>query len=444
MTDQDLHAILSIVQLSQTSGTLNKQAMLRSNASVPGFKELLRFIYNPYLMTGISEAKLKAAYADTTADDISIAAFLVYFSIPRTGNATDVSYMVEFIKQYEVECLQDVVLQIAARTFKTGVDVTTLNKVYGNTFIPKIGCMLGTQLNKAKNVKGPFIVTEKLDGIRRILCIDEHGAITVYSRSGIQDEGLQEIEAEAKYLPRNMMYDGELLAKGEFKDSIALRQATNSIANRKGIKTGLTFNVFDMVPLDEFKAGVSSENAYNRKIRLGATFNDKGIKYLRHDDYQRFLSAYNINTALEHIKVVPILGTIKNIAEATPIVEPIWKAGGEGIMLNTFDGFYETDKRTKTLLKIKKTESIALPIIGYLEGIGKNEGTLGSVIVDYKGYKVGVGSGFTDDQRNYVWANRGDLLHTVIELDTFGESTDKLGNISLNCAIFKRFSTIIE
>jgi len=81
---------------------------------------------------------------------------------------------------------------------------------------------------------------------------------------------------------------------------------------------------------------------------------------------------------------------MKKIAE---LVTPIWKRGGEGIMLNTMEGHYEI-KRSNSLLKVKYVESMDLKVVDIQEGTGKYEGMMGALVVDYKGYRVGVGSGF--------------------------------------------------
>jgi DNA ligase-1 len=62
---------------------------------------------------------------------------------------------------------------------------------------------------------------------------------------------------------------------------------------------------------------------------------------------------------------------------------------------------------------------------------------LGAFIVDYKGYRVGVGSGLSDSERKDFWQRKESLLGVKIEIDTFGETKNKDGSLSLNCAIYK-------
>ena len=164
---------------------------------------------------------------------------------------------------------------------------------------------------------------------------------------------------------------------------------------------------------------------------------DDSIQYLI-DDWWTALNCFGIHRELETIRPVPILGLAKNIKEVEPIVAEIWARGGEGVMLNTENGLYEI-KRSKELLKVKHTEEYVLEVLDIIEGTGKFEDMMGSLVVEYKGYKLGVGSGFTDAQRREIWNNPNAFLNRKIEIETFGESKNSLGEVSLNCPIFKRF-----
>lgn len=435
-----MNKIAEVIKLiGNTSSTNDKLYLLKKNENVPGLKEVLKFIYNPYCKTGISDKKLEKALAigGNPMQYIRGNEAIAYFKSHTTGSDADLVFARDFILSTPDEA-KWLAKAIVTQDLKIGVTATSLNKVYGKDFIPKIGCMLGTLYGDVgpTKTKWPCIVTEKLDGIRRIL-VKENGVVKCYSRSGHEDTGLIEITEEAKYLPDNTVYDGELLAKGSYKNSIALRQATSSLANSGGPKTGLTFNVFDMIPLDEFKSGISKWSALDRKIRLAATLRDESVGILTEDAWKA-ICCYGVELEFEHIKPVPILGLVKNISEVEPIVAAIWARGGEGVMLNSTVGKYEI-KRSKELLKVKHTEEHVLTIVDMIEGTGKFEDMLGALIVDYKGNKLGVGSGFTDQQRRYIWSNYSAYIGLQVEIETFGESKNALGEVSLNCPIFKRF-----
>ena len=426
----------AIYEIQATPGRNGKLALLERYAELPGFKDVLQFIYNPYIRTGIAANKLTKGKHSMCNMTITAHDAIRYFEKNQTGSDNDVHFAWLFINAQETEQARDLAFAMVTKDLKIGITDTSLNKVYGADFIPRIGCMLGVPYPENKHkVRGPFIATEKLDGIRRIL-VKENGESRMYSRSGIEDEGLVEIIEQASCLPDNTVYDGELLAMGTYGNSIALRQATNSIANRKGMRTGVSFNIFDIIPLDEFKKGKSKYTALNRKLLLGAMFGDDGIQHL-HDDWAKMMVAFDTGAqGLTTIKAVPILGVVNTEEEIAELVTPIWKRGGEGIMLNTFEGYYEL-KRSTSLLKVKYVESMDLKVVDIQEGTGKYEGMLGAVVVDYKGYRVGVGSGFSDEERQRFWDNPEEIIGKTIEVDTFGESTDQFGNVSLNCPIFR-------
>ena len=425
----------AIYEIQATPGRNGKLALLGQYESLPGFKETMRFVYDPYIRTGIADKKLIKGMHDAKNKQLTVYDTIEYFETNQTGTDDDVYFAWLFINAQETDQAKDLAFAIITKNLKIGVTDTSLNKVYGADFIPRIGCMLGVPYPENKHkVKGPLIATEKLDGIRRIL-VKEKGKCRLYSRSGIEDEGLVEIIEEARYLPDNTVYDGELLAIGTYENSIALRQATNSIANRKGIRTGVLFNIFDIIPIDEFKRGASKYTALNRKVLLGSMFGDEGVQYLR-DDWAKLLVAFDLGHKFRTIKAVPILGVVSTDEEITELVAPIWERGGEGIMLNTFEGCYEL-KRSNSLLKVKYVESMDLKVVDMLEGTNKYKGMMGALVVDYKGYRVGVGSGFSDEERQRFWDNPEEIIGKTIEVDTFGESKDQLGNVSLNCPIYK-------
>ncbi len=89
------------------------------------------------------------------------------------------------------------------------------------------------------------------------------------------------------------------------------------------------------------------------------------------------------------------------------------------------------------LLKVKVMQDCDLAITGFEEGQGANAGTLGAVLVDYKGSTVGVGSGFTKEQRDFFWQNRNSLLGRVITVQYFEETTDAKGVPSLRFPVFR-------
>lgn len=433
-----------VEQIIGRTGTLAKQSILIYNKDNARLKAILKFIYDPYNKCGIGEVSLKKKLFELEGEPSVLhepEEVIEYLTKNNTGSDAALNYAARFVlsvdREYNEPAVTFLAMSLVTQNLKMGVSTKTLNKAFGADFIPVIGCMLGTLYSSVNKPNWPCIVTEKLDGIRRIL-IKQDDKVRMFSRSGHEDFGLVDIFEEAKYLPDNYVYDGELIAIGDFADNIACRQATSSIANAGGNRKGLALHVFDMIPVDEFYAGVSKHDSLNRKTLLAATFKDNSLQHLRPDDWATLIAAFGIDQDLDFIKSVPILGVANSLEDITPLVEALWADKKEGIMLNYVKSKYEV-KRSKDLMKIKYSTEVVLKVVDILEGSGKFDDTMGSLVVDYKGSKVGVGSGFTDQQRDTIWNNRPYYVGKMIEIETFGESTNTTGTVSLNCPIFKRF-----
>ena len=138
----------------------------------------------------------------------------------------------------------------------------------------------------------------------------------------------------------------------------------------------------------------------------------------------------------EFIKIVPVLYEGDDINEVLKLLDIYRAKGAEGLMCN-LNKAYEF-KRSKGCLKLKVMQTCDLQIIGFQEGEGRHSGKLGALIVDFKGNKVGVGTGFSDEERLSIWENRDSLLGRVVEVRYFEITKDKNGAESL------RFPTYVS
>ena len=118
------------------------------------------------------------------------------------------------------------------------------------------------------------------------------------------------------------------------------------------------------------------------------------------------------------------------------VLEDYTSGGSEGIMINTNSKY--CFGRTCDLLKVKKMYTLDLRVKDMREGNGLNSGKVGALIVDYKGYDVGVGSGLDNYQREYWWKHPDEIIGKIIEVKAFEESVDKYGNLSLRFPVFIR------
>lgn len=452
--------------IQQTGATSTKEMMLkRYGETVEGFKEVLKFIYDPYFTTGIKEAKLNNAYVSDTYHEVTVEEIMDYLRTCNTGTLQDCQYALEFIYQEDDPNWQWAAEGLVTKDLQIGVSVTTLNKVYGKSFIPKIGIMRGMLC--PEHWTGYGIATEKIDGNRRLFFNTKNGVKT-YTRSGKPDTGLTEIEAEiSSHLPKGYVFDCECVAEGSFGDNIELRQASASILNRRNQqRRGVRALCFDVIPIDEYNDGQSRLNALARKTVLAAMMGDTE-SILRLQNFATVLDIENSNKGrpthlaqaihalsgqhlnvihkFEHIRPLPILGVAASYKDGVELAKPIWDVGGEGVMLVEWQSPYEVNPNPrKTLLKIKMLKEYEATCIGVFEGDNKYAGTAGGLVVNYKAtdgknYHVKVGTGFTDWDRDYLWHHADEVVGRVVELDSFGESVNAQGGRSLNCPVFKRF-----
>ena len=107
-------------------------------------------------------------------------------------------------------------------------------------------------------------------------------------------------------------------------------------------------------------------------------------------------------------------------------------------MINICDAPYEF-RRTNALLKCKKMKDVDLPIIDVEEGSNSNAGKLGAFIVDYKGNRVKVGSGFSKELREEIWKHPEDYVGRTIAVQYFEETTNQQGGVSLRFPVFLDF-----
>ena len=96
------------------------------------------------------------------------------------------------------------------------------------------------------------------------------------------------------------------------------------------------------------------------------------------------------------------------------------------------------NKRHSGILKVKKFMNADCEIIGYEEGTGRLEGKLGAFVIDYKGNKVNVGSGYTDDERIEFWQHRDYYIGRILQVKFKEESKDKkTGLVSIQFPIYQ-------
>lgn len=418
--------IKTIKELKNTASIKAKKEILEQNKDNQMLKDILYFVYNPYIVTGlsnkkinkdISEKKIVVLPADNEKSDITC--IFDYLIEHNTGRDEDIAYVQNYLTLVPVED-KEIYERIFTKNLKLGIKAKVINQVWKN-FIPEFNVMLAEKYADRKQEllkrKPEIIITQKLDGVRAVAIVKENN-VKILSRQGVQITGLIEIENELRKL-QDGCYDGELLLDNpnNLSSKDLYRQTVSIVNSNISNKTNIILNVFDYVSCKDFIAGGSEIPCTFRKIKAYELLKEFDLKY---------------------IKPVPILYQGKYDTQIIKKeLDKQIELEHEGIMINIANAPYQAT-RTKNLLKVKAMQDCDLKIIGFEEGTGKNKGTLGAIIVDYKGFKVKVGSGFTDEDREYFWNNQNELIGRIITVQYFEETTNKKDNsLSLRFPVYR-------
>lgn len=149
-------------QLVSTSGRNDKELILKKNKDNKLFKEILNFVYNPYILTGLSDKKINKRVAlinDKVFNNIE--EVMEYLKTNNSGRDSDISNIQHFINSRDKD-EQVFLKQVFTKNLKVGITSSTINKVFGK-FIPEFDVMLAKKYDEHKEkVKGNFVVTKKI------------------------------------------------------------------------------------------------------------------------------------------------------------------------------------------------------------------------------------------------------------------------------------------
>lgn len=428
-------------EIQSTTSTTEKKAILKRWKNNDIILEFLQFLLDKTVVTGISKAKINktlANYPTVTGDCRTIIDIIRYLKTHNTGSDVDIAvcqvYLASITGFYKEEfnggnSLEDTIQfnellkKIIIKTLKLGIDTKL-----ANTAIPGlIKVHEVQQANKLQDTKlkdGEWIcLSEKLNGNRATYI---NGKIV--SRQGREftnvDHIVKDLNRIRSLFDVNMVFDGEIIRKNVdgIPDNENFRIGTGLLNSDEEDKTALSFVIFDLLPYSEFTQG-ESKLTYSERLKT----------------MQQVLD-YAAKVGLEHVDVVDFLYSGTDHTMIEKCLADMDAAGKEGCMLAR-DVTYKC-KRHSGLLKVKTFYTMDLKIIGFEEGNGKNEGTLGSIVVDYKGNRVGVG-GFTDALRTEIWNNQDKYLGRIAEVKYKEITKDKsTGKESLQFPTFVQFREI--
>lgn len=395
-------------EISNTSSRLAKEKILKDNQNNKKFIECLKFLLNDDIVTGISNKKLNKDVKLKPAITPDFMDILLYLKEHNTGSDEDISVVKTYLSITPND-MQDFLSQLITKKYRLGLNAKTVNKVIPN-LIPQFNVMLASSYKDCKDkIDGNtyFILTTKLDG-GRIIVIKDNDKLDLYTRQGKRYEGLVDIEKSFKSFP-NGVYDGELLAIGEFETSGEQYKETMKRSRIKGVKHGLKMICYDYIKnVEDFWQGEHFVDCITRKSNLCSIIKEQNTEFV------------------EYLEPLYIGKDINAIAEYS---QQAIENGEEGIMLNICDTIWE-NKRVKTLLKVKEFNTADVLVYDVYEGEGNLKGKLGGIKTKFLHNGIececSCGSGFNLSEREYYWQHKDELVGKIVTLRYFETSTNQI------------------
>ena len=279
--------------------------------------------------------------------------------------------------------------KILKKHLAIGVSIKSVNKVWPG-FIQTFDVALAQKFDVKRITHLAKVAVEpKLDGIRCFAIVKDNDA-KLYARSGKLITNFDDTIGPELIKMGDGCYDGELMGQ----DFISLMRQ----AYRKDDvdSAGTYLALFDYIPLQEWDSRISHMSCEDR--------------------FETLLDLIDINDVNLNI-VTPVERTIveADYEEIKALHDMYVLEGYEGAMVKMIDMPYKFGRGWE-VMKLKAFHDVDLPIQQLLEGTGKHAAKLGSVVVNFKGVDVQVGSGFSDELRRTIWDGKENFIGRIIEV----------------------------
>lgn len=276
--------------------------------------------------------------------------------------------------------------------------------------LSKVKAKRRAELSAPGYLEANYVAQAKYDGCNMVALFDgEH--VKFLSRTGEEVKSVDHIGMALRTFPglQAGAYLGECWCPDlPFNEISGLfrRQETSEDTAR------LQFVIFDYIDPMEWAAGVSGVAYGNRVARLPPAFFD--IPQGR----------------------APIwsAGSFGHIAEtwanttAQDVCNKLVEAGGyDGLILRDPHGIWRKgDRGTEgEIIKIKRKLSFDLRVVDYIPGKGKYDGKIGALVVEFRGQRMGAGTGLRDDERD-VSQFEDNWLGKIVEIEAMDYSAEGL------------------
>jgi DNA ligase-1 len=406
-----------VEKLNASNSTNDKVEVLKTYKLDKEVQDMLVMIYSPYVHFGVSSSNCMKNGEIVHEHYLGSLECLLSNLNNRvwTGHEA-IAYVNGFVQNHSR--FGKLIWNIIDKDLKTRAGASLINKALPG-LIPQFKVALAEAIDKLPDFENEeWLGSRKLDGVRCIIR-KEQDEISAHSRSGKEFETLQKVLDDVSKIPGDFVLDGELClmdknGNEDFQDVMSeIRRKNHTIENPK-------FVIFDYLTLEEFDTKVGT-----------ATLEDRYINIQGCD-----LESTHTLTLLEQ-HPIDSENTFNNMMEEAKHL------GHEGIMIRKNTGY--KGKRSKDILKVKEMHDAEYTVLDFesgfvryiLDGSEVEEKMLSNIIIEHKGNKVGVGSGFSIDQRKQFHKDPSGIVNKLVTVQYFEESQNKAGEYSLRFPVLK-------
>jgi len=419
-----LNRLQELVNKLQSDTSSNvKSDYLREYLHDSDLKKLIMYIHNPFYQFHVTSDNCKKfnTLLALTEKEYNIFELLDELRTREVTGHNAIGLVNSFIES-NIEH-KELIFNIIDKDLKCRIGDSLINKAVPNT-IPTFDVALAEKFEpEMVNFETEeWYVSRKLDGVRCIVVIDENGKVTSFSRQGKIFETLGRIENffQSAGPLRGFVFDGEICIVDEdgnedFQSIMKeIRKKNHTIQNVK-------YKIFDCLSLEEFY-NKRSVRKLSERLNLINHFDDGVVEYLPQERVRDF----------------------KHFQEW---IDRANEGNWEGVMLRKNVGY--KGKRSKDLLKAKKFTDAEYIVEGItygdirmvVDGKEVTETMTSQVMIKHKGFEVGVGSGFSLEQRIEFFRDASKIVGKTITVQYFEETHNKDGGISLRFPVIKHIFT---
>lgn len=457
---KDLEYFENVIdQLKNIKGDNAKIAFLSQYINDDIVKQLFYYAYNSFYVYGVTSKNLKK-----NSDIFEFEFFdntIQLLDMLRTRQITGhkaIGLTNHFIDILDKPSTKQLFYDLLDRNLKIGMNVKNINKALGN-YIPTFSVALANTYTDSKHQKllqsVEYVIMRKLNGLRLVTIITYNNGnpeIKNLSRSGKEyttckkiNNELLSIYKQSAYFGKDVVFDGEACVidprgKEDWNRAISeYRTKNHTVVNPR-------YYIFDFLSLEEFSGLSVSKNYIDRIHEMKTVFFNNNldqckfcfdVPFIKYSEYnveklqQQFLETemweglmfrailpYKSERSNDLLKYKLWLDMEFRVLDIERSTKPMLVEKNTGVYKWKFDESGEVDN-------------------GQYDWQEQYVSCVGSLIVDYQGVQLNIGSGLSDKQRILWFDNPNEIIGKQIQVKYKELTKNKQGTVSLSFATLK-------